>query len=94
MCAWTRIPSIFHSTAAGLIRARASSIVAALEASIGPIGRPTCSPNFPSPALPSARAVSATAPMEPDSIRARRTAAPGTWAARAIASAITPSSAP
>ena len=39
-------------------------------------------------------AVCATMLIEPDSISARRTSVLGTWAARAIASAMTPSSAP
>jgi hypothetical protein len=96
-CAWIRIPSSFHSTAASTpapIFANASAIELALAASIGRTGRPTSSPNSASAAPPPASAAAATAPSEPRSIIARRTSATGTDAARATASVITPSSAP
>ena len=69
-------------------------MVGADEASIGPIGRPTWRPKLRSPSRPWVSAVSATVVIEPDSISARRISAEGTSAARAMASAITPSSAP
>ena len=96
-CAWIRIPSSFHSTAActpAPTRESASEMLEALAASIGRTGRPTSSPNAASAALPPASAAAATAPSEPRSIIARRTSATGTDAARATASVITPSSAP
>jgi hypothetical protein len=93
-CTWMRAPSSFHSTAAGLIRSKASWMVGAVWASIGWSGRPTSRRNRRRPALPSVSAASATAPSEPRSISARRTSLAGTPAARAVASTITPSSAP
>ncbi len=107
-CAWILMPSSFHSTAhstapstapsscgaAPPILARASSMLVALEASIGRTGRPTSRPNSASAPLPPARAAAATAPSEPRSITARRTWFTGTEAARATASVMTPSSAP
>src|SRR5947207_7563590 len=42
---WIRIPSIFHSTAAGETRAKAAATLLADEASMGRSGRPTCRPN-------------------------------------------------
>ena len=91
---WTRIPSSFHSTAAGLSFSIASVMSAAGEASIGRTGRPTWSRNAPSASAPPASAAWATAPRSPRSISARRSAVAGTPAAFAAASAITPSSAP
>ena len=89
------MPSSFHSTAAGPpILARASSMLVALEASIGRTGRPTSRPNAASASLPPTRAAAATVPSEPRSITARRTSATGTEAAGATASVMTPSSAP
>ena len=94
-CAWTLIPSSFHSTAAvPSILARASSMLGALAASIGRTGRPTSRPNAASASLPPLSAAAATTPSEPRSIMARRTSATGTSAARATASVMTPSSAP
>ena len=95
MCAWTRMPSSFHSTAAGPpILASASSMDGSLAASIGFSGCPTSSPNPASAGLPPLSAAPATAGSDPRSITARRTCATGTSAARATASVITPSSAP
>ena len=91
---WTRAPSSFHSTAASPTRSMAASTLVAVEASIGCRGRPTSRWNSRSPGTPEARATSATGPRAPRSIRARRTSAPGTPAALAMASTITPSSAP
>jgi len=106
-CAWILMPSSFHSTAHSTahsaahstgavppILARASSMLVALEASIGRTGRPTSRPNSVSAPLPPARAAAATTPSEPRSITARRTWFTGTEAARATASVMTPSSAP
>ena len=99
--AWILMPSSFHSTADAApgtpwppVLARASSMLVAVEASIGRTGRPTSRPNARSAALPPASAAAATAPSEPRSIMARRTSATGTAAARATASVMTPSSAP
>ena len=94
-CAWIRMPSSFHSTAASPpIFARASSMVGALAASMGLTGRPTWSPNFASAAPPPPSAAPAVAGSEPLSMTARRTSATGTSAARATASVMTPSRAP
>ena len=109
-CAWIRMPSSFHSTAAcaapgpppagslpsapAAILARASSMEGALAASIGLSGWPTRRPNPLSAAVPPLSAASATAGSDPRSITARRTWATGTPAARATASVITPSRAP
>ncbi len=94
-CAWILMPSSFHSTAAAPpTLARASSMLVALEASIGRTGRPTSRPNARSAALPPLSAAAATTPSEPRSIMARRISATGTEAARATASVMTPSSAP
>ncbi len=94
-CAWTRMPSIFHSTAARPpARSMASSIVASLLASMGLSGLPTCRPNRASASLPPPSAACAVTASDPLSITARRTSAPGTPDALATASVITPSSAP
>ena len=97
---WIRIPSIFHSTAAGETRARAAATLLADEASISRSGRPTCRPNDRSAAdaasgdAAAGRAAAATAGRDPPSRCARLTSPTGTPAARATASTITPSSAP
>ncbi len=93
-CTCTRIPSSFHSTAAGLIFASASATSVAVEASIGCTGRPTSSRNDDSAASPCCSTAVATGGSAPQSIAARRSAAVGTPAAFAAASATTLSSAP
>ncbi len=72
----------------------ASSMSAALEASIGRIGRPGCSENVASASTPPVSAAAATGGVEPANIDARRTAAAGTSAAIATASSTMPSRAP
>ncbi len=93
-CTWMRAPSSLNSTDASPTAAIASETVAAVDASIGWTPRPTTSPtSSSSPAVP-VRASTAVSPRSPDSIAARRTAAAGRSAARAIASSSTPSRAP
>ena len=102
-CSCTRMPSIFHSSAAGHIRSSAALMLGAEAASMGRTGCPTRSVNarsalitsswLPSPRA-AASAVLATSGSDPRSWCARRTSATGTPAALATASAITPSSAP
>ncbi len=88
-CAWIRMPSSFHSTAAraaaasplpspsspapAAILARASAMDGALAASIGLSGCPTSRPNPASAWLPPVSAAPATAGSDPRSITARRT---------------------
>ena len=93
-CTWIRAPSSFHSTDASPNSSTADPTSSSLAASIGLIARSTSSPTPASAARPSPRASAAVRPRSPFSINARRTAAAGTSAARAIAAAMTPSSAP
>jgi hypothetical protein len=89
-----RIPSSFHSTDASSKLATASHVLSADEASIGRIGRKISKPTLPSPSSPSVIAISAVRVRSPESISARRAISPETPAALAIASAISPASAP
>ena len=93
-CTWIRAPSSFHSTLARPNRSSAADTSSAVWASIGVIGCSGVSRKPPSPSTPSRIAAAATLGRSPASIAARRTAAAGTPAAFATASAITPSSAP
>ena len=93
-CTWIRAPSSFHSTLARPNRSSAADTSSAVWASIGVIGCSGVSRKRPSPSTPSRIAAAATLGRSPASIAARRTAAAGTPAAFATASAITPSSAP
>ncbi len=98
-CTWIRMPSIFHSRAAGVIRSRAAATVGAAAASIGRTGRPTWSVTAAS-AAPAASgpaalsAATAAAASEPPTCAARRTTTALTPAAEATASVMTPASAP
>ena len=91
---WIRIPSSFHSTEARSKLSTASAGLAAVEASIGKIGRNSSKPTSRSPSSPSVIAISAVRERSPESIRARRAITPDTPAAFAIASIISPASAP
>ena len=92
---WRRAPSSFHSTLAGPSSASsASPTPAAVDASIGCTGRPTVRVVPARPAAPRVRAMRAAPGRLPASIAARRTAAAGTPAALATASAMTPPRAP
>ncbi len=94
-CAWMRAPSIFHSNAASPPSWRSASAgSAAVCASMGAIGERISSSNFARPASPSSNAARATAPTLFAYIIARRTGVTGSSAAAAIASVITPTSAP
>jgi|GEM_PF-3662780 len=89
-----RAPSSLYSTDASPVISSAAVVVAAVAASIGSTGRPTCSPtDSRSSALP-VRAMRAVSPRSPDNIAARRTTAAGRSEARAIASRSTPDRAP
>ena len=90
------MPSSFQSTATGMppSPSSAAGTDAAVDASIGCTGRPTCSRNSASAGSPPARAAAATGATAPRSMTARRTERGGTPAARATASTMTPSSAP
>ena len=76
---WIRIPSIFHSTAAGETRSKAAATLLADAASIGRSGRPTRRPNDRSAAdaapgdAAAGRAAAATAGRDPPSRCARLT---------------------
>ena len=90
-----RAPSSFHSTDDGPPPSpTASSTASAVEASIGCTGWKSVSPMASRPARPPVSATRAVRRMSPLSIIARRTTVAGTDAASAMASAITPSSAP
>ena len=91
---WMRIPSSFHSTEQRPRSATTEAASSAVEASMGRIGRKTWKPTASSPGPPSVRAMPAVSPRSPTSIRARRTEADETPAARATASTTTPSLAP
>ncbi len=96
-CSWTRMPSSFHSNAAGPtgeVCARALATSGADWASIGRIGRPTSSATARRLSTPSRSAAAAIGGNAPRSMNARRTSASGTSAAAAIASTMTPSCAP
>ena len=88
------MPSSFHSTDARSKLATASDTSAAVEASIGRIGRKISNPTAPSPSSPCVIAISAVRVRSPESISARRVTAPETPAALATASTINPPSAP
>ena len=92
--AWMRTPSSFHSTEQRPMSATAEAASSAVEASMGLIGRRVRKPTASSPGRPRERATAAVSPRSPTSIRARRTEAAGTRAARATASTTTPSLAP
>lgn len=89
-----RIPSSLYSTEARSKPDIASSTLAPVAASIGKIGLKISNPTSRSPASPSIIASSAILGRSPDSISARRASGPGTPAALATASAISPASAP
>jgi hypothetical protein len=88
------MPSSFHSTDERSKLATASDTLAALEASIGKMGRNSSNPTSRRPASPSDIAVSAVRERSPESMSARRASTPETRAALAIASTISPASAP
>ena len=92
--ACTRAPSSFHSTDASPVSARASPTPSAGEASIGPTARPGTRVIDRSASTPPVNAWRAVSPRSPENMWARRTSAAGTSAPRAMASTITPSSAP
>ncbi len=95
LCTWMRAPSIFHSNAASPPSWRSASAgSAAVCASIGAIGDSTSSWNRARPASPSSSAARATAPTFFAYIIARRTGTGVSLAAAAIASIMTPASAP
>ncbi len=92
---WMRAPSsLYSTTTSGPSESIASSMVAPGEASMGRMGRPTTSPTASSVCSPPEMASAAVRARSPDSITARRTTAASTPDAAAIASVITPSSAP
>ena len=91
---WMRIPSSFHSTEHRPMSATAEAASSAVEASMGRSGRKIVRPTASSPGRPSTRAMPAVSVRSPISMRARRTAAGDTLAARATASTTTPSLAP
>ncbi len=101
-CTWIRMPSIFHSTAAGEIRSSAAASVGAVAASIGlerpsdlqgdGLQRPLGGRGVVRRARPARR--TAAWASEPPTWWARRTSRPGTPAAAAMASVMTPPSAP
>ena len=72
----------------------ASETLVLVEASIGRIGRKISKPTSLSPSSPAVIAIAAIRGRSPDSISARRASTPGTPAAFATASAISPASAP
>ncbi len=89
-----RIPSSFHSTDPRSNPSSAFSTLSAVEASIGRTGWKMRKPTPRRPSSPSASASWAVPGRSPDSMSARRASSPGTPAAFAIASAISPASAP
>src|SRR5690606_28660391 len=91
-----RAPSTFHSSPTSLLPScsNASATSAAVCASIGATGERRVSSKRASPSAPSSNAACATAPRRCAYMAARRTSATGTCAAFAIASIITPPSAP
>ena len=91
---WMRIPSSFHSTDERSKPSTASATLSAVEASIGRIGRKISRPTSRRPSSPLVSAISAVRVRSPDSISARRASRPGTPAAFATASTISPASAP
>ncbi len=94
-CTWIRAPSSLNSTLTSAPRsARAPSRVSAGEASIGRTGTPTCNDTASRASWPPVSASRAVRGSCPESMKARRTEAAGICAAAAMASSITPSSAP
>jgi hypothetical protein len=91
---WIRIPSSFHSTDDLAKLVTASGTLAAVDASIGRIGRKSSSRTAFRPSSPSVIATSAVRVRSPESISARRASCPETPAAFATASIISPASAP
>ena len=89
-----RMPSSFHSTDERSKPSTASPALAAVEASIGRIGRKISRPTSRSPSSPLVSASSAVCVRSPESMSARRASGPGTPAAFATASIISPASAP
>ena len=89
-----RIPSSFHSTDERSKPSTASPALAAVEASIGKIGRKISRPTSRRPSSPLVSASSAVWVRSPESMSARRASGPGTPAAFATASIISPASAP
>ena len=96
LCTWMRAPSSFHSNATSppANSRSASPTSAAVWASIGATGANSSSWKRRRPGLPCVRALCDTAPRLPAYIAARRTSATGSPAAAAMASTMTPSSAP
>ncbi len=90
----TRAPSSFQSTAAVPRKSSAFETLSADCASIGCTGWRRRMPNCAMPPAPSTSAARAMAGRPPAYIAARRTSSGGSAAACAIASSITPSSAP
>ena len=91
---WIRIPSSLNSTDASSIPSRASATVAPVDASMGRMGRKISKPTALSPSSPPVMAIRAISVRSPESMSARRAIAPGTAAALATASAMTPARAP
>ena len=89
-----RMPSSFHSTEASSKAATASATLSAVEASIGKTGWKSSKPIARRPSSPWAIATSAVRGRSPESMNARRARSPGTSAAFAIASTMSPASAP
>ncbi len=95
LCTWMRAPSIFHSNAMSPESvSSASSTSFAVCASIGAMGDITWSWKRCNPEAPASRPTRAMAPRLLSYMAARRTSGSGTPVTAAIASIITPASAP
>src|SRR5690606_31229908 len=94
LCTCIRAPSSLYSNAALPKASSAAAVLSAVCASIGCKGCMSSSRKASSPSCPSVIAAAATDAEFPDSITARRTSRSGSPEAFAMASTITPSSAP